>query len=101
MESPLSRGCHRLIQQGAKLAEDPLDILEEIPAFATLVEPALRLTPLERAVLRHLGERPLTAEGIAASSRLPLPAVEKALAGLASKGAARAEGPLTFVRGRL
>jgi len=101
VESPLSRGCHRLIQQGAKLAEDPLDILEEIPAFATLVEPALRLTPLERAVLRHLGERPLTAEGIAASSRLPLPAVEKALAGLASKGAARAEGPLTFVRGRL
>lgn len=102
IESPLSRGCHRLIQQGAKLAEDPLDILEEIPAFASLVEPVLQLTPLERAILRHLGETPRPAEAIAAASRLPLPAVEKALSGLVSKGAARGgAAPLTFVRGPL
>ncbi len=101
VESPLSRGCHRLIQQGAKLAEDPLDVLEEIPAFASLVEPALSLSPLERAVLRHLGDKPRTAESIAATTRLPGPSVENALAGLAAKGAARGDGPLTFVRGPL
>ncbi len=101
VESPLSRGCHRLIQQGAKLAEEPLDILEEIPAFSALVEPALSLSPLERAVLRHLGERPRTAEWISAASRLPLSSVERALAGLAAKGAARSGGPLTFIRGPL
>ena len=101
VESPLSRGCHRLIQQGAKLAEEPLDILEEIPAFASLVEPAISLSPLERAVLRHLGEKPRTAESIVATSRLPGPSVENALAKLVARGAARSEGPLTYVRGPL
>jgi DNA processing protein len=101
VENPMSRGCHRLIQQGARLAEDPLDVLEELPAFASLVEPALRLSSLERAVLRHLGEKPRTAESIAAATRFPGPSVENALAGLVAKGAARSEGPLTFVRGPL
>jgi len=30
ISSPLSRGCHSLIRQGAKLVESPADILEEI-----------------------------------------------------------------------
>ncbi len=101
VESPLSRGCHRLIQQGAKLAEDPIDVLEEIPAFASLVEPAVRLSPLERAVLRRLGEQPRSAESIAAATRVPGPSVEHALASLVAKGAARNDGPLTFTRAPL
>jgi DNA processing protein len=32
VESPLSRGCHHLIRQGAKLVEEVSDILEELPA---------------------------------------------------------------------
>jgi DNA processing protein len=30
---PLSRGCHQLLQQGAKLVQDPKDILEELPKY--------------------------------------------------------------------
>lgn len=30
---PLSRGCHKLLQQGAKLVQCPKDILEELPKY--------------------------------------------------------------------
>ena len=55
VESPLSRGCHALIRQGAHLVEGPADLLEEVPALAPLVEPRVDITPLQRAVLRQLG----------------------------------------------
>jgi len=33
IHSPLSKGCHQLLQQGAKLAQSPQDILEELPKW--------------------------------------------------------------------
>lgn len=101
VENPMSRGCHRLIKQGAKLAEDPLDVLEEIPAFAPLIEVPVRLSPLERAVLRRLTNKPQSAEAVAATARLPAPSVETALSNLAAKGAALQEDPLIFRRAPL
>ena len=31
INNPLSKGCHQLLQQGAKLVQSPQDILEELP----------------------------------------------------------------------
>jgi len=34
IQSPLSKGCHQLLQQGAKLAQSPQDIIEELPKWS-------------------------------------------------------------------
>jgi len=52
IHSPLSRGCHALIRQGAKLVETAQDIVDELgelpraaPAIATLVEQSAQPEP--------------------------------------------------------
>ncbi len=40
IHSPLSRGCHALIRQGAKLVESATDVLEELPRHSGLPTPA-------------------------------------------------------------
>jgi DNA processing protein len=96
VESPMSRGTHLLIRQGAKLAESAADILEELPALAPLLRDAERVavSPLERSVLRELGARARTAEAVAAGSRLPEVTVSAALERLAARGLVTTEGPL-------
>jgi DNA processing protein len=40
IHKPLSRGCHQLLQQGAKLVQCPQDILEELTNYS---KPAFKL----------------------------------------------------------
>ena len=97
VESPMSRGTHLLIRQGAKLAETAADVLEELPALAPLLRGAVSaagVSPLERSVLRELAGKPRTAESVAAASRLPEVTVSAALDRLTARGLVSSEGPL-------
>lgn len=51
IHSPLSRGCHALLRQGAKLVETVHDVLEELPLTTRSAEVAPDSNPIENAAL--------------------------------------------------
>lgn len=63
IHSPLAKGCHQLIKQGAKLVESAQDILDEVLAFSAIAaSPAkkMAITPSEATVVGNSG--PATVE---------------------------------------
>jgi len=85
VDSRMSKGCHRLIRDGAKLVETVDDVLEELGPLAMptplaggnpeqpIRHPAeLQLNEPEQAVLAKIGDEPQTIDDIAVASGLPV-----------------------------
>lgn len=64
IHSPMSRGCHQLIRQGAKLVETSQDVLEELRHYSAFANDAQPQSSLAKATLAvSQGERILEALG--------------------------------------
>lgn len=62
IHSPLSKGCHQLIRQGAKLVDDARDVLSELQPAPVVADPPSIDTPAgdaQRAVLDAMGFDPV------------------------------------------
>lgn len=92
VDSRTSKGCHRLLKEGAKLVESVDDVLEELgPLVDTMQEPdgreirhpaELQLNEQERAVLTAIELEPTNIDQIVVASGLAVPRVLSTLSAL-------------------
>ena len=85
VDSRASRGCHRLIRDGAKLIESADDVLQELGPLVeatprddgrVIHHPAeLMLNEIEQQVLAALGSEAITIDQVVVASGLPVPSV--------------------------
>lgn len=107
IHAPQSRGCHALIQQGAKLVESAQDVLEELrlPAAGAVAQPSHQGMELgdvpESALLQVLGFDPVGLDTLMARTGMDTAALQVALLELELAGAvARLPGGLFQRMGR-
>ncbi|MGA2621145.1 MAG: DNA-processing protein DprA [Thermoguttaceae bacterium] len=108
VESRASRGCHRLIRDGATLIESADDVLEQLGPLVeavprddgrTVHHPAeLTLNDLERQVLDAVRAETTTVDQIVAASGLPVPQVLATLSVLEMKHLIRRLSGTSVVR---
>jgi DNA processing protein len=82
VDSRMSRGCHRLIRDGAKLVETVEDVLEELGPLVEATPQAdgrvihhpaeLQLNDQERLVLEAIDTEPISIDAVAITSGLPI-----------------------------
>ncbi len=85
IHSPLARGCHALIKQGAKLVESAQDVLEEM-AWRVTTPPAPQHQAASDPVLDAMDPSPMTLDTLAERSGLTLDALSAKLLMLELEG---------------
>lgn len=108
VDSRMSRGCHRLLRDGAKLVETADDVLEELgPLAAPSVGPQgqvvrhpgeLRLNELEQRILAAVPTEPITIDEVIGVSGAPAPQVLSTLSVLEMRRLVRRLGGSRVVR---
>ena len=81
IHSPFSKGCHKLIRDGAKLVETAQDVLDEMRG-APRTEPAARAHPEHTAatpLLAAMGYDPVTLDVLVERTRAPADAIASEL----------------------
>ncbi len=78
IHSPLARGCHRLIRDGAKLVETAQDILDELGSTSRVPPPAATGAPAH-PLLEALGDDPADVDLLCARTGQPPAMVLEAL----------------------
>ena len=96
IHSPLAKGCHQLIRQGAKLVESAQDILEELRWDNPLLQASLgNATPIAasnlsdpklQSLLENMGHDALSVDQLVVRSGLPVASVQAALLHLEMQG---------------
>lgn len=100
--SPASAGCHRLIQDGAKLVMSVEDVLSELNVAYQTVETRTtteRIAPgsdIEVQILGYLNGDALHVDDLVRQSGLPVAVVSSTLTLLELKGLARSVGPMQY-----
>jgi DNA processing protein len=82
IHAPQARGCHQLIQQGAKLVTCIEEVLEEFSAEPVIAAEHAPTSPAdadEDAVLVHIGFDPMGLDALVARTGLPTPLLQARL----------------------
>ncbi len=102
--SPASRGTNHLIQEGAKLVHDHIDILEELNLTAVAQQIEMKeIIPeseTEAQLIKQLSAEPTHIDEVCRSSGLPVSEVSSTLAMMELKGLVKTVGGMKYVLAR-